>query len=126
MCAWLPIAALLSASSRRVLLRNAALATALPALASPLVAGGIVNGEAVSDAEAAATGAVGLWIDLTNCSVCRKGLPATCSGTLIAPNLVLSARHCLDTPAALNGTLERVVFGTRLSPPAPRGVLRGR
>lgn len=42
--------------------------------------------------------------------VCRKGLPATCSGTLIAPNLVLSARHCLDTPAALNGTLERVVF----------------
>jgi len=25
---------------------------------------------------------------------------------------VLSARHCLDTPAALNGTLERVVFGS--------------
>jgi hypothetical protein len=44
--------------------------------------------------------------------VCRKGLPATCSGTLIAPNLVLSARHCLDTPAALNGTLDRVVFAS--------------
>ncbi|EOD07764.1 hypothetical protein EMIHUDRAFT_218328 [Emiliania huxleyi CCMP1516] len=72
----------------------------------------IVNGDSVSDAEAAATGSVGLWIDLSGCSVCRKDKPATCSGTLVAPTLVLSARHCLDTPRMLNGTLERVVFGS--------------
>lgn len=72
----------------------------------------IVNGESVSDAEAASSGSVGLWIDLSGCSVCRKNVPATCSGTLVAPTLVLSARHCLDTPKALNGTLERVVFGS--------------
>ena len=50
----------------------------------------MVRGDSVDNAEAAATGSVGLWIDLTDCSVCRKGLPATCSGTLIAPDLVLS------------------------------------
>ena len=72
----------------------------------------IINGEAVTSAEAAEAGQVGLWIDLSGCAVCRKGVPATCSGTLVAPPLVLSARHCLDTPRSLNGTLEKVVFGS--------------
>jgi hypothetical protein len=57
---------------------------------------------------------VGLYIDLSGCTVCRKGVPATCTGTLIAPDLVLSARHCSDVPAALNGTLEKVVFGSNM------------
>ena len=99
--------------SRRALLRRAA--TAGLANAAALTGGparAIVNGDVVSDAEAAATGSVGLWIDLSGCSVCRKDKPATCSGTLVAPTLVLSARHCLDTPRMLNGTLERVVFGS--------------
>jgi len=99
--------------SRRALLRRAA--TAGLANAAALSGGparAIVNGDVVSDAEAAATGSVGLWIDLSGCSVCRKDKPATCSGTLVAPTLVLSARHCLDTPRMLNGTLERVVFGS--------------
>jgi len=99
--------------SRRALLRRAA--TAGLANAAALSGGparAIVNGDAVSDAEAAASGSVGLWIDLSGCSVCRKDKPATCSGTLVAPTLVLSARHCLDTPRMLNGTLERVVFGS--------------
>ena len=71
----------------------------------------MVRGDPVDNAEAAATGSVGLWIDLTDCTVCRKGLPATCSGTLIAPDLVLSAQHCIDFPKEVNGTLDRVVFG---------------
>jgi hypothetical protein len=77
----------------------------------PLAAHAIVNGESVSDAEAAAAGVVGVYIDLTGCSVCRKGVPATCTGTLVAPDLVLSARHCSDIPRDLNGTLQKVVFG---------------
>jgi len=65
-------------------------------------------------------GAVGLWIDLQGCSVCRHDVPAACSGTLIAPDLVLSARHCLDIPRELNGTLDRVVFSNNLlDPKAP-------
>lgn len=88
------------------------LANAFTALSTPLAASAIVRGEAVDDAEAAQVGAVGLWIDLSQCSVCRKGLPATCSGTLIAPDLVLSASHCIEFPQALNGTLDRVVFGS--------------
>ena len=71
----------------------------------------IVRGDDVSDAEAAAAGVVGLYIDLTGCTVCRKNVPATCTGTLVAPDLVLSARHCSDVPAELNGTLSKVVFG---------------
>jgi len=99
--------------NRRAFLRHTVAAvTAPPTLWQPLASMAIINGDAVSDAEAAANGVVGLWIDLSKCEVCRKNLPATCSGTLIAPNLVLSARHCLDTPAALNGTLDRVVFGS--------------
>jgi hypothetical protein len=88
------------------------LANAFTALSTPLAASAIVRGEAVDDAEAAQVGAVGLWIDLSQCSVCRKGLPATCSGTLIAPDLVLSASHCIEFPQALNGTLDRVVFSS--------------
>jgi len=73
-----------------------------------------VNGDRVSDAEAAASGVVGLYIDLSGCTVCRKNIPATCTGTLIAPDLVLSARHCSDVPASLNGTLSKVVFGSEM------------
>ena len=75
-------------------------------------AGAIINGDSVSDAEAAAAGVVGLYIDLSGCTICRKGVPATCTGTLVAPDLVLSARHCSDVPASLNGTLESVKFGS--------------
>lgn len=81
-------------------------------LQQPELASAIVNGAKVTDAEAAAAGVVGLYIDLSGCKVCRKGVPATCTGTLIAPDLVLSARHCSDVPASLNGTLEKVVFGS--------------
>ena len=80
--------------------------------ASTQSASAIVNGDSVTDAEAAAAGVVGLYIDLTGCTVCRKGVPATCTGSLIAPDLVLSARHCSDVPAELNGTLSKVVFGS--------------
>lgn len=98
--------------SRRLLLRHtAAAATAAALSAHPYPASAIVRGDAVGDAEAAAAGAVGLWIELSGCTVCRKDLPATCTGTLVAPDLVLSARHCIDTPASLNGTLDRLVFG---------------
>jgi len=95
---------------------------ALPALLTlrSQRASSIVNGDIVTDAEAAAVGAVGLYIDLSGCTVCRKGVPATCTGTLIAPDLVLSARHCSDVPASLNGTLSKVVFGAdMLRPDAP-------
>ena len=44
--------------------------------------------------------------------MCRKGVPATCTGTLVAPDLVLSAKHCIDVPRDLNGTLTRVVFAS--------------
>ena len=97
--------------SRSLHSRRSVLAHAATALSTPLGASAIVRGDAVDDAAAAQVGAVGLWIDLTDCSVCRKGLPATCSGTLIAPDLVLSASHCIDFPRELNGTLDRVVFG---------------
>jgi len=101
-----------NAIDRRALFLHVAAACAPFCMQPTNPAQAIVNGESVTDAEAAAAGAVGLWIDLSGCSVCRKGLPATCSGTLISPTLVLSARHCLDTPRALNGTLDRVVFGS--------------
>lgn len=101
--------------NRRALLGAAALAAT-----SPRAAEAIVNGAVVSDAEAAASGAVGLYIDLTGCKVCRKGVPATCTGTLVAPNLVLSARHCADVPASLNGSLTKLVFAAEmLEPGAP-------
>jgi len=98
------------AIERRQFLRRgvAALSTALM---SPQTAHAIVKGDSVTDAEAAAAGVVGLYIDLSGCTICRKGVPATCTGTLIAPDLVLSAQHCNDVPRELNGTLERVVFG---------------
>ena len=88
-----------AALGRRALLRGAAtagLGSLGVGLAPP--ASAIVRGADVADAEAAATGAVGLYIDLTGCTVCRKGVPATCTGTLVAPDLVLSARHCTDVP----------------------------
>ena len=55
-----------------------------------------------------------LWIDLTDCDVCRHDVPAACSGTLIADDLVLSAQHCVDIPETLNGKLTKVVFGTNI------------
>lgn len=92
------------------------LASSVVGAATP-PASAIVNGNSVSDAEAAASGVVGLYIDLTGCSLCRKGVPATCTGTLVGPDLVLSARHCSDVPASLNGTLDRVVFGSDMLKP---------
>ena len=104
---------------RRGLITAAVSAASLGSL-KPLPAAAIVNGQRVSDAEAAASGVVGLYIDLKGCSVCRKGVPATCTGSLIAPDLILSARHCSDVPASLNGTLDKVVFGSdMLSANAP-------
>ena len=100
-----------AASSRHLHTRRSVLAGAATALATPMGASAMVRGDPVDNAEAAATGSVGLWIDLTDCTVCRKGLPATCSGTLITPDLVLSAQHCIDFPKEVNGTLDRVVFG---------------
>ena len=97
-------------SSRRALLAHSL--GALAAVTAPHHARAIVNGAAVSDVEAASTGTVGLYIDLEGCQVCRKGVPATCTGTLVAPDLVLSAKHCIDVPRDLNGTLTRVVFAS--------------
>lgn len=102
--------------------RRAIVGAAFAAAAGPPLpaAQAIVNGQSVTDAEAASRGVVGLYIDLTGCTVCRKGVPATCTGTLIAPDLVLTARHCADVPAALNGTLQKVVFAAdMLQPGAP-------
>lgn len=70
----------------------------------------MIQGAEVSTSEAAAAGAVGLWIDLTDCAICRHDVPAVCSGTLVAPRLVLSARHCIDETAELGGRLTKVVF----------------
>lgn len=95
---------------RRRLLANTLAASSSVVLSRPARA--IVKGDAVTDTEAAAAGVVGLFIDLSGCNVCRKGVPATCTGTLVAPDLVLSARHCSDVPRELNGTLTRVVFGS--------------
>jgi len=74
----------------------------------------IVGGDKVSDAEAAAAGVVGLYIDLDGCDVCRKGVPAVCTGTLIAPNLVLSSKHCADVATSLNGTVSKLVFASEM------------
>ena len=94
--------------------RRSVLGGALAAVGAPASVSAVIKGTPVDDAEAAAVGAVGLWIDLDGCSVCRKGLPATCTGTLIAPDLVLSAQHCIDIPKELNGTLDRVIFGANM------------
>jgi len=51
---------------------------------------------------------------MDDCSVCKKGLPAACTGVLIGPQLVLSASHCLDMTDGLGGKLTKVVFGTSL------------
>eukprot|EP00306_Pavlova_sp_CCMP459_P013398 CAMPEP_0185196512 /NCGR_PEP_ID=MMETSP1140-20130426/37731_1 /TAXON_ID=298111 /ORGANISM="Pavlova sp., Strain CCMP459" /LENGTH=48 /DNA_ID= /DNA_START= /DNA_END= /DNA_ORIENTATION= len=48
---------------------------------------------------------------MDDCSVCKKGLPAACTGVLIGPQLVLSASHCLDMTDGLGGKLTKVVFG---------------
>jgi hypothetical protein len=55
-------------ASRRAFMRSLA-AAAVPAALTPLAAPAIINGQSVSDAEAAAAGAVGLYIDLSNCIV---------------------------------------------------------
>ena len=90
--------------SRRLLLRHtAAAATAAALSAHPYPASAIVRGDAVGDAEAAAAGAVGLWIELSGCTVCRKDLPATCTGTLVAPDLVLSGYSCWCVAGLMGG-----------------------
>lgn len=106
----------LLASGRRQLLAGALATVGLGAL--PTAAPAIVNGIPMGDAEAAAVGAVGLYIDLSGCAVCRQGIPATCTATLVAPDLVLSARHCADIPQSLNGTLQKVVFAANMLDPA--------
>ena len=103
-------ASAMSLASRRSVLHGG-LAAAVSG-ASPFAASAIVKGSSVSDAEAAAAGVVGLYIDLEGCTICRKGVPATCTGTLVGPDLVLSARHCSDVPRELNGTLSKVVYGS--------------
>ena len=95
--------------SRRELFGQAAMAATF-ALRDPLPSRAIINGDVVSREEAAAVGAVGLWIDLDGCEVCRHDVPAACTGTLVAPNLVLSAKHCIDVPDELGGKLTKVVF----------------
>ena len=90
-----------------------ALGAALPfATAKPNRA--VIAGYDTTLSEAHQTGAVALWIDLTGCDVCRHDVPAACSGTLIADDLVLSAQHCVDIPETLNGKLTKVVFGTNI------------
>ena len=90
-----------------------ALGAALPfATARPSRA--VIAGYDTTLSGAHQTGAVALWIDLTGCDVCRHDVPAACSGTLIADDLVLSAQHCVDIPETLNGKLTKVVFGTNI------------
>ena len=90
-----------------------ALGAALPfATARPSRA--VIAGYDTTLSEAHQTGAVALWIDLTGCDVCRHDVPAACSGTLVADDLVLSAQHCVDIPETLNGKLTKVVFGTNI------------
>ena len=85
---------------------------AAAATAAPRPARSVVAGPAASLADAKASGAVALWIDLAGCDVCRHDVPAACTGTLIADDLVLSAQHCIDVPESLNGALTKIVFGT--------------
>ena len=63
----------------------------------------VVGGRVVSADELAARGVVGLR---SQAGRLRRG---ACTGTLIAPNLVLTARHCLDQ--AEDGPLTSVIFG---------------
>ncbi|KAJ1461809.1 trypsin-like cysteine/serine peptidase domain-containing protein [Pelagophyceae sp. CCMP2097] len=90
---------------------QAGFGAAAAAVGVPLPSSGVILGTEATQAEAAAAGAVALWIDLAGCEVCRHDVPAACSGTLIGPNLVLSAGHCIDVPEALNGKLTKVIFG---------------
>ena len=99
--------------SRRHILKSGAVG-GLSWFVRPKVGSSIINGAEVSQAEAASAGAVGLWIDLKNCDVCRHDVPAACSGVLIAPDLILSAKHCVEIPESLNGTLERAIFSNNI------------
>ena len=63
----------------------------------------VVGGRVVSADELSARGIVGLR---SQAGRLRRG---ACTGTLIAPNLVLTARHCLDQ--AEDGPLTTVIFG---------------
>jgi len=64
----------------------------------------VVAGRDLSESETAALGLVALVVDATRPD--RTGL---CSGTLIAPRLVLTAGHCLSNP---RGVLRVAVFGS--------------
>ena len=63
----------------------------------------VTGGWVVSADEMSARGIVGLR---SQAGRLRRG---ACTGTLIAPNLVLTARHCLDQ--AEDGPLTTVIFG---------------
>src|SRR5262245_19638512 len=61
--------------------RSAAPSLALGSVQQPIIGGALDEDTA---------GVVGLALDLG-----RRGAAGHCSGTLIAPNLVLTARHCV-------------------------------
>ena len=113
-CSIAGLAGALRPSRRDVL--AAPLAAAAAAVA-PRPARGVVAGPAASLADARASGAVALWIDLTDCDICRHDVPAACTGTLIADDLVLSAQHCVDVPESTPASRRSVfhVFQRRAS-----------
>ena len=99
------------AAATAVLNDVVATCAAATAATSASPANAVVQGRAASLDEAKAAGTVALWIDLAGCDVCRHDVPAACTGTLIADDLVLSAQHCIDIPDELGGKLTKVVFG---------------
>ena len=113
-CSIAGLAGALRPSRRDVL--AAPLAAAAAAVA-PRPARGVVAGPAASLADARASGAVALWIDLAGCEICRHDVPAACTGTLIADDLVLSAQHCVDVPESTPASRRSVfhVFQRRAS-----------